>query len=122
MKPCDAIADTMAAYRDLYNLLEGEFDGCELSHIGRGSNEEADTLANIGSTHSPIPPGVFLEQIDHRSTKAPHSGAAPIVDSAAPAAADLMINPDEAAAAHKSSEVLLVEPAWTSPYLAYILH
>jgi hypothetical protein len=98
----------MTAYRDLYNLLEGEFDGCELSHIGRGSNEEADTLANIGSTRSPIPPGMFLEQIDHRSTKAPHSGAAPIIESAAPAATDLLINPDEAVASHKPNEVLLM--------------
>ena len=34
MKACDAIADNMIAYRDLYNTLEGDFDGCELRHIG----------------------------------------------------------------------------------------
>ena len=34
MKACDAIADNMIAYRDLYNTLEGGFDGCELWHIG----------------------------------------------------------------------------------------
>ena len=50
MKACDAIADNMIAYRDLYNTLEGDFDGCELRHVGRESNEEADILANIGST------------------------------------------------------------------------
>ena len=50
MKQCDAVNDNMAAYRDLYNLLESSFDGCEICHIGRASNEEADQLANIGST------------------------------------------------------------------------
>ena len=49
MKECDATTDNMIAYRDLYNIMEGNFDGCELRHIGRNSNEEADTLANIGS-------------------------------------------------------------------------
>ena len=53
----------MIAYRTLYNTLEGEFDGCELRHVGRESNEEADRLANIGSTCTKVPPGVFLEQI-----------------------------------------------------------
>ena len=67
MKACDAVCDNMIAYRDAYDLLEGSFDGCELCHIGRASNEEADMLANIGSTRAPIPPGVFLEQIDNRS-------------------------------------------------------
>jgi hypothetical protein len=27
--------------------IEGEFEGCEVTHIGRESNEEADNLANI---------------------------------------------------------------------------
>ena len=27
MKECDAKADNMVAYRNLYNLLEGSFDG-----------------------------------------------------------------------------------------------
>ena len=33
MKECDASSENMAAYRELYNRLEGEFDGCELQHI-----------------------------------------------------------------------------------------
>ena len=49
MNQCDAISDNMAAYRDMYNNLEGTFDGCEVSHISRISNDEADNLANIGS-------------------------------------------------------------------------
>ena len=35
MKECDAQAENMAAYRELYNTLEGQFDGCELQQIGR---------------------------------------------------------------------------------------
>ena len=69
MHECDALNDNMIAYRDLYDTLEGDFDGCELRHIGRESNEEADALANIGSTCAPIPPGVFLERICERSIK-----------------------------------------------------
>jgi hypothetical protein len=55
----DALSDNMAAYRNLYYYLEGTFDGCEVSHISIASNEEADTLANIGSQCLPIPAGVF---------------------------------------------------------------
>ena len=28
MKECDANADNMLAYRDMYNVMEGNFDGC----------------------------------------------------------------------------------------------
>src|SRR3954466_2795356 len=63
MNECDAHAANMIAYRVLYNSLEGDFDGCELRHVGRESNEEADKLANIGSTCAQVPPGVFLKQI-----------------------------------------------------------
>src|SRR3954449_11675453 len=69
MNQCDAISENMAAYRELYNILEASFEGCELKHIGRGSNEEADALANIGSMCSPIPEGVFYEVINKRSIK-----------------------------------------------------
>ena len=60
MKACDVLADNMIAYRDLYNMMEGEFEGWELRHIRRESNEEADMLANLGSTKSQIPPGIIL--------------------------------------------------------------
>jgi ribonuclease HI len=49
MNRCDAVSENMVAYRDMYNNLEGLFEGCEVSHINRASNEEADGLANIGS-------------------------------------------------------------------------
>jgi hypothetical protein len=59
----------MAAYRNLYYYLEGMFDGCEVSHVSRTSNEEADNLANIGSQCLPIPQGVFWEEIVERLIK-----------------------------------------------------
>ena len=59
----------MLAYKKLYNILEGDFYGCELNHVARANNTEADELANIGSTHGPVPPGVFLESIYRRSIK-----------------------------------------------------
>jgi hypothetical protein len=55
----------MTAYRNLYYYLEGTFDGCEVSHVSRASNEEANNLANIGSQCLPIPQEVFLGR-NHR--------------------------------------------------------
>ena len=91
--------------------MEGSFEGCELRHIGRESNEEADKLANIGATKAPVPPGVFFEHIEHRSIKkkrAPPTSAAPAW-SKTPSTEDPPV------------EVLLIEPTWTQPFLAYIL-
>src|SRR4051812_35018737 len=86
MNECDAHAANMIAYCALYNALEGDFDGCELWHVGTESNEEAERLANIGSTCARVPPGVFLVQICVSSIKrkfpkgspeeAEHSGVA----------------------------------------------
>ena len=69
MNKCDALSDNMIAYHDLYDALEGDFVGCDLRHVGRERNEEADILANIGSTCTQVPPGVFLERIYERSIK-----------------------------------------------------
>jgi ribonuclease HI len=69
MNKCDAISDNMTAYRNLYYYLEGTFDGCEVSHVSRASNEEVDNLANIGSQCLPVPQGVFWEEIIERSIK-----------------------------------------------------
>jgi ribonuclease HI len=49
MNRCDAVNDNMTTYQNLYSYLEETFNGCEVSHISRASNEEADNLANIGS-------------------------------------------------------------------------
>jgi ribonuclease HI len=75
MNKCDAISDNMTAYRNLYYYLEGTFDGCEVSHVSRTSNEEADNLANIGSQCLPIPQGVFWEEIIERSIKSNKTSA-----------------------------------------------
>jgi ribonuclease HI len=69
MKECDATCANMIAYRAMYDKLEGEFEGCEVTHIGRESNEEADNLPNVGSRCLPIPPGVFFKEIFERSIK-----------------------------------------------------
>jgi ribonuclease HI len=69
MNHCDAISDNMTAYRNLYYYLEETFDGCEVSHISRASNEEADKLANIGSQCLLVPPGVFWKEIIERPIK-----------------------------------------------------
>jgi ribonuclease HI len=66
---CDDVSDNMTAYRNLYYYLEGTFDGCEVSHISRASNEEADNLENIGSQCLPVSPEVFWEEIIKRSIK-----------------------------------------------------
>jgi ribonuclease HI len=82
MNQCDVVNDSMVAYRDIYNVLEGNFDGCEVSHISRSSNEEVDSLANIGSQCPPTPPRVFWEEISERSIKIkkPDSGVAPATE------------------------------------------
>ena len=119
----------MVAYRDLYNMLEGEFDGCELNHIGRASNEEADALANIGSTRALVPAGVFLEQINERSikVKTPKAPVKPAVESEDAAKGAVEV-PEAAVEAPKPTvvtederEMFAIEAAWTQPYLDYIL-
>ena len=125
MKECDANSDNMVAYRDLYEKLEASFDGCELHHIGRGSNEEADELANIGSTRAPIPPGVFLEQINERSIKIPHkepkdSGAASKDSSQSPKDAEENTDAMEVEEEGIPEQVFLVEAMWTRPFIAYL--
>jgi hypothetical protein len=120
MKECDATCANMIAYRAMYDKLEGNFEGCEVTHIGRDSNEEADNLANIGSKCLPIPPGVFFEEIFERSVKikpatdpalATCSGAKQSRPALAMGTEDL---PKEAAS------VMLIEAIWTKPYLAYL--
>jgi ribonuclease HI len=69
MNKCDSIRDNMIAYKNLYYYLEGTFNGCEVSHISRASNEEADNLAKIRSQCLPVPQGLFWEEIMERSLK-----------------------------------------------------
>jgi ribonuclease HI len=122
MKDCDATCANMIAYRAMYDKLEGKFEGCEVTHIGRESNEEADNLANIGSKCLPIPPGVFFEEIFERSFKikpaavdpalATRSGASRSEDTPAAEKEDL---------SKQSAVVMLVEAVWMKPYLTYLI-
>jgi ribonuclease HI len=119
MKECDATCANMIAYRAMYDKLEGDFEGCEVTHIGRESNEEADNLANIGSKCLPIPPGVFFEEIFERSVK-----IMPVIDPAlATRSGAKQSGPTPAARTEDLSKetaaIMLLEAVWTKPYLAY---
>jgi hypothetical protein len=121
MKECDATCANMIAYRAMYDKLEGNFEGCEVTHIGRESNEEADNLANIGSKCLPIPPGVFFEEIFERSIK-----IKPAIDPAlATCSGPNHPTPTPAAGTEDLSKetatVMLIEAAWTKLYLAYLM-
>ena len=114
MNTCNAISDNMIAYRAMYNLLEASFDGCEVHHISRNNNEEADQLANIGSTRGLIPPSVFLEQIDQRSIKVKpavdHAPLQPVAES-----------PTDTPAGSEALHVMATESTWMQPFLDYLL-
>jgi hypothetical protein len=122
MKDCDATCANMITYHAMYDKLEGKFEGCEVTHIGRESNKEADNLANIGSKCLPIPPGVFFEEIFERSFKikpaavnpalATRSGASRSEDTPAAEKEDL---------SKQSAAVMLVEAVWMKPYLTYLI-
>ena len=97
--------------------MEGNFEGCELRHVGRESNEEADMLANIGSRKGKVPDGVFLECIKQCSIKLkqpyePSTSTSGSPDSPAK---------DQETPGTQPIEVLLIEPTWTNPFLAYML-
>jgi ribonuclease HI len=120
MNRCDAISDNMTIYQNLYYYLEGTFDGCEVSHVSRAGNKEADNLANIGSQCLPIPPGVFWEEIIERSIK--HSKTL--------TTGELHQHPTTGSGAGKPGtgstlepeEVMMIEETWMQPYLAYVIN
>jgi hypothetical protein len=106
MNICDTINDNMMAYKNLYHYLEGTFDGCEVSHISRNSNKEADNLANIGSQCLPVPSGVFWEEIVERSIKSEKSSTTAA----------------GSGATSEPEEVMMIEETWMQPYLAYMIN
>jgi hypothetical protein len=120
MNRCDAISDNMMAYKNLYYYLEGTFDGREVSHISRASNEEADNLANIGSQCLPIPPGVFWEEIMERSIK--HSKTSNTGDPSQHPTIDLGAGKPSTEGTVEPEEVMMVEETWMQPYLAYMIN
>jgi hypothetical protein len=120
MNHCDAINNNMTAYQNLYYYLEGTFDGCEVSHMSKTSNEEADNLANIGSQCLPVPPRVFWEEIMERSIKENKTSSsskqvqhATVGSRANKAAAEGTAEPED---------VMMVEVTWMQPYLAYMIN
>jgi hypothetical protein len=120
MNRCDAISDNMTAYRNLYYYLEGTFDGCEVSHISRASNEEADNLANIGSQCLPIPPGVFWEEIIERTIKSSKSST-PGEPSQHLTTGSGAGKP-ETRSIVEPEEVMMIKETWMQPYLAYMIN
>src|SRR5438046_5746633 len=91
----------MSAYCQEVRKLEGAFDGLELTHVLRNDNNEADELAKMGSRRTPVPTGVFIQQL-YQPT----------------------ISEETTEPANKpiEAEVLTINPDWTTPYLNYLLH
>jgi hypothetical protein len=102
----------MMAYKNLYHYLEGIFNGCEVWHVSKNSNKEADNLANIGSQCLPVPSGVFWEEIVERSIKS-------IKSSTTAAGSGAGAENDESTPEPK--EVMMIEEAWMQPYLTYMI-
>jgi hypothetical protein len=113
MNKCDAISDNMTAYRNLYYYLEETFDGCEVSHVSRASNEEADNLVNIGSQCLPVSQGVFWEKIIERSIKNCKTSTTEGQTTGSGA---------EKTSAAEPKEVMMIEETWMQPYLAYMIN
>jgi hypothetical protein len=120
MNRCDAISDNMTAYRNLYYYLEGTFDGCEVSHISRASNEEADNLANIGSQCLPIPQGVFWEEIIGRSIK--NNKTLTTEEQTQHQATGSGAGKPSQGSTAEPEEVMMIEETWMQPYLAYMIN
>jgi hypothetical protein len=103
----------MTAYRNLYYYLEGTFDGCEVSHVSRASNEEADNLANIRSQCLPVPQGVFWEEIMEQSIKNSKTSTMEGQPTGSGAGKTSAAEPEE---------VMMIEETWMQPYLAYMIN
>jgi hypothetical protein len=122
MKDYDATYANMIMYRAMYDKLEGNFEGYEVTHIGRESNEEADSLANIGSKCLSIPPGVFFEEIFERSINIKPAAIDPALATNSGAGHSEDAPPAEQEDPTKqTAEVMLVEVVWMKPYLAYLI-
>jgi hypothetical protein len=117
MNKCDAISDNMTTYRNLYYYLEGTFDGCEVSHISRASNKEADNLANIGSQCLHIPQGVFWEEIVERSIK-----STKVSTTGEQVQHQATGSEAGSSGTAEPEEVMIIEETWMQPYLAYMVN
>jgi hypothetical protein len=120
MNRCDAISNNMIAYRTLYYYLQGMFNGYEVSHVSRASNEEADNLENIGSQCLPIPQGVFWEEIIERSIKN-HKTSTTKEQAQHQATGSRASKPGQRSTT-EPEEVMMIEETWMQPYLAYMIN
>jgi hypothetical protein len=120
MNRCDAISNNMTDYRILYYYLEGTFDGCEVLHVSRANNKEADNLANIGSQCLPIPPGVFWEEIIERSIK--HNKTLTIGEPGQHPTTGSGAGKPGTGSTAEPEEVMMIEETWMQPYLAYMIN
>jgi hypothetical protein len=112
----------MIAYHAMYDKLEGNFEGCEVTHIGRESNEEADNLANIGSKCLLIPPGVFFEEIFERSIKIKPAAVDPMLATCSGAnRSEDAPTVEKEDPSKQNAAIMLVEAVWTKPYLTYLI-
>src|SRR5204863_4330793 len=91
----------MLAYCQEDRKLESTFNGLELTHVLRNDNNEADELAKMGSKRTPVPTGIFVQQLYQ-----------PTISEEA---TEPINKPIEA-------EVFTINPDWTTPYLNYLLH
>ena len=115
MNQCDAVNDSMVAYKEVYNELERLFDGCEVNLISRVSNDEADVLTNIGSQCLAIPPSVFWEEIAERSTMAKKQQKKEKDEKASGAPAAPSDGEEE------PHVIMMVQIPWMHAYISYIL-
>jgi hypothetical protein len=120
MNRYDTVSDNMTTYQNLYYYLEGTFDGCEVSHISKASNEEVDNLANIGSQCVPIPPGVFWEEIVERSIKGRKTSSPGEPSQHVTAGLGASKTGTESTA--EPEEVMMIEETWMQPYLEHMMN
>ncbi|KAK1662826.1 hypothetical protein QYE76_050985 [Lolium multiflorum] len=92
----------MAAYRDEVDEISKCFLGYEVKYVRRDENTAADMLSKLGFGRKPISPGIFLEQLRTPSVKGAN-----------------LANPDVAVSLAK--EVMVITPAWTQPFLYYLI-
>jgi hypothetical protein len=53
----------MVAYYQVVHLLDERFDGLELNHIARRSNEAVDKLTKLASGQALAPAGIFASDL-----------------------------------------------------------
>jgi hypothetical protein len=63
MKESSCHDPKMAAYYQAVHPLEDKFDGLELNHIARRSNEAADELVKLASSRARAPADVFISDL-----------------------------------------------------------